>query len=323
MNNPLLYGSVSEWFKEIVLKTIDGKTSVGSKPTTAAIWPVSQKVKTLPLHGGDIGSIPVQVIFLKIKYCEVFKMKTTKKDWIYRVILLILLAIIWDIGAALTSPIFVPQKGAVFREFFLLIQNGTMLKAFRYSLIRITAAALLSAGIAVPLGCLMKICHPIQNLLYPAIRAMRFLPVTAFYPLLTMWFGIGEQMKIAFLFVASFVFMLPSVLIALDDVSDDVIEAASIDGAGKFNTVTRIILPIAAPSICQSFATMYAIGWTYIAVAETVNAKYGIGYLIYTSSARGRTTLVFVGILAIVIFSIMFDWITSACIKKIFKWKFS
>lgn len=51
-------------------------------------------------------------------------MKTTKKDWIYRVILLILLAIIWDIGAALTSPIFVPQKGAVFREFFLLIQNG-------------------------------------------------------------------------------------------------------------------------------------------------------------------------------------------------------
>lgn len=277
----------------------------------------------LPLHGRDTGSISVQAIFLKIKYCEVFEMKTTKKDWIYRVILLILLAIIWDIGAALTSPIFVPQKSVVFREFLLLIKNGTMLKAFQYSLIRITAAALLSAGIAVPLGCLMKICHPIQNLLYPAIRAMRFLPVTAFYPLLTMWFGIGEKMKIAFLFVASFVFMLPSVLIALDDVRDDVIEAASIDGAGKFNTVTRIILPIAAPSICQSFATMYAIGWTYIAVAETVNAKYGIGYLIYTSSARGRTSLVFVGILTIVIFSILFDWVTNVCIKKIFKWKFS
>ena len=201
-------------------------------------------------------------------------MKTTKKDWIYRVILLILLAIIWDIGAALTSPIFVPQKGAVFREFFLLIQNGTMLKAFRYSLVRITVAAALSAGISIPLGCLMKICHPLQKLLYPAIRAMRFLPVTAFYPLLTMWFGIGEKMKIAFLFVASFVFMLPSVLIAMDDVSDDVIEAASIDGAGKFSTVTRIIFPIAAPSICQSFATMYAIGWTYIAVAETLVAWF-------------------------------------------------
>ncbi len=62
MNNPLLYGSVSEWFKEIVLKTIDGKTSVGSNPTAAAIRPVSQEVKTLPFHGGNIGSIPVRVI---------------------------------------------------------------------------------------------------------------------------------------------------------------------------------------------------------------------------------------------------------------------
>ena len=62
MNNPLLYGSVSEWFKEPVLKTGDVKTSVGSNPTAAAIWPVSQEVKMLPFHGGDIGSIPVQVI---------------------------------------------------------------------------------------------------------------------------------------------------------------------------------------------------------------------------------------------------------------------
>lgn len=67
MNNPLLYGSVSEWFMEIVLKTIDGKTSVGSNLTAAAIWPVSQEVKTLPFHGRDIGSIPVRVTILKIK----------------------------------------------------------------------------------------------------------------------------------------------------------------------------------------------------------------------------------------------------------------
>lgn len=250
-------------------------------------------------------------------------MKNTKKDWIYRVILLILLAIIWDIGAAMTSPIFVPQKNAVLREFFKMIQNGTMLTAFKYSLSRITIAAFLSAGISIPLGCLMKISHPVKNLFYPVIQSMRFLPVTAFYPLLTMWFGIGEEMKIAFLFVASFVFMLPSVIMALDEVDEEVIEAASIDGAGKLSTVSHIIFPIAAPSIVQSFATMYAIGWTYISVAETVNAKYGIGYLIYTSSARGRTTMVFVGILSIIIFSVIFDCVSKYCIKKIFKWKFS
>ena len=57
----LLYGIVAEWFKAADLKSVDGKTSVGSKPTYAAIWPVSQEVKMLPFHGGDMGSIPVGV----------------------------------------------------------------------------------------------------------------------------------------------------------------------------------------------------------------------------------------------------------------------
>ena len=71
---------MAEWFKAADLKSVDGKTSVGSKPTYAAIWPVSQEVKMLPFHGGDIGSIPVRVTLSKIKYCEVFEMKT--EDWI-------------------------------------------------------------------------------------------------------------------------------------------------------------------------------------------------------------------------------------------------
>lgn len=29
---------MSEWFKEMVLKTIDGKTSVGSNPTMCALY---------------------------------------------------------------------------------------------------------------------------------------------------------------------------------------------------------------------------------------------------------------------------------------------
>lgn len=72
-NNPLLYGSVSEWFMVTILKIVEGETSGDSNSSTAAIWLVSQEVKTLPFHGGNIGSIPVQVIFLKIKYYEVSK----------------------------------------------------------------------------------------------------------------------------------------------------------------------------------------------------------------------------------------------------------
>lgn len=45
-----------------ILKIVEGETSGDSNSSTAAIWPVSQEVKMPPFHGGDIGSIPVQVI---------------------------------------------------------------------------------------------------------------------------------------------------------------------------------------------------------------------------------------------------------------------
>lgn len=241
----------------------------------------------------------------------------------YYIILIGSIFLLWNIGAALTSPIFIPDPLTVFNSFIQMILNGQLLTAFVYSFIRITIASTISAVLAIFLGCLIRIYYPVNALLSPVVNIMRFLPVTAFYPMLTIWFGIGEEMKIAFLFVATFVYMLPSVILALNEVSKDVIEAASVEGANKEQLISRIILPIAAPSIAQSFAMMYGIGYTYIAVAEQTNAKYGIGYLIYTSSARGLTYMTFVGILTIIFIGILFDLIANKIIKKIFNWKFN
>lgn len=129
-------------------------------------------------------------------------------------------------------------------------------------------------------------------------------------------------MKISFLFIATFVYMLPSVLLSMDSVDKDIIEAASVEGVSKFSIVKSIILPISAPDITQSFIMMYGIGYTYIAVAEQVNAKNGLGYLIYTSSARGLTYMTFVGIAAIVVISIGFDVVANKFVKRVFNWKF-
>lgn len=248
---------------------------------------------------------------------------TKAKKIFINICLVFVIAIVWQIGAKLTSPIFIPSPFKVFDSFIVMITSGQLWIAMRYSFQRITISTLLSSVLSIFIGYFMKISNEFYTFFNPIIKAMRFLPVTAFYPILTIWFGIGEEMKIAFLFIATFVYMLPSVLIALDEVDKDVIEAASVEGANKSQTILKIILPIAAPSIAQSFAMMYGIGYTYIAVAEQTNAKNGLGYLIYTSSARGLMHMTFVGIITIIIISVVFDAITTMLIKRIFKWKFS
>jgi ABC-type nitrate/sulfonate/bicarbonate transport system permease component len=68
---------------------------------------------------------------------------------------------------------------------------------------------------------------------------------------------------------------------------------------------------------------MYGIGWTYIVIAETVNAKFGLGHLINVATSRGRTDQVFVVLIIIILFSYLFDTLCSYIIERIFKWKYT
>lgn len=237
-------------------------------------------------------------------------------------ILLVLLITIWGIIAAQTNPIFIPSPSKVLEAFIEVVKSGQLFKALKYSFLRITTATFISALIAIPVGILTYNVRIIRDFLYPIISAMRYIPVTAFYPLLIMWFGIDEIMKIAFLFIATFVYMMPSVMLALDEVNQDLIDTGLTIGMSKMQTITKIQIPATLPSLMNSFIMMYGIGWTYIAVAETVNAKYGLGFIIQQSSSRGKTDLVFMSIITIIIVSVIFDSISKLLVKKAFKWRY-
>lgn len=236
--------------------------------------------------------------------------------------LLIFLIVIWGVIAAQTNPIFIPSPSKVLEAFIEVIQTGQLFKALQYSFLRITIATFISALIAIPIGILTYNVRIVRDFLYPIISAMRYIPVTAFYPLLIMWFGIDEVMKIAFLFIATFVYMMPSVMLALDEVNQDLIDTGLTIGMSKMQTITKIQIPATLPSLMNSFIMMYGIGWTYIAVAETVNAQYGLGFIIQQSSSRGKTDLVFMAIITIIIVSVIFDTLSTLLVKKIFKWRY-
>lgn len=237
-------------------------------------------------------------------------------------LLLIGILLIWDIASKNANPLFVPNPKTVIQNLIMLIQNGEIFIAIRYSFLRVTVAAFASAMVAMPIALLVYNIRLAKDVLSPVINIMRYIPVTAFYPLLIMWFGIDELMKIVFLFIATFVYMMPSVILCLEEVNTDLIDTGLTIGMSKFQTVYKIQIPASLPSILNSFIMMYGIGFTYIAVAETINAKYGLGYIIQQSSARGRTDMVFMAIIVIMIISVVFDFAAKGFVRKIFRWRY-
>ena len=236
--------------------------------------------------------------------------------------LFISILIVWGIAAQHTNPLFVPSPRSVLRNLILMLQNGQLFKAIEYSFLRITVATILSGAISFPIALLIYNSNLAKDILNPVISVMRYIPVTAFYPLLIMWFGIDELMKIVFLFIATFVYMMPSVVLCLEEVSQDLIETGLTMGMNKLQTIFRIQIPASLPSVLNSFIMMYGIGFTYIAVTETINAKYGLGYIIQQSSSRGRTDLVVMAIIVIMVISVLFDFSAKKLVKHVFKWRY-
>lgn len=244
------------------------------------------------------------------------------KKYLYTVLTFIAIIVIWYKVSLTSNPLFVSNPVNVFEDFIVLLSDGKIFIHFWYTFKRIMIATCLSGIIALPLGLFIYNSKIAKATVYPIVMLLRYVPVTAFYPLLIMWVGIGEEMKIAFLFIATFVYMLPSVVLSLEEINQEVIETGLTIGMNKLQIITRIQLPSTLPSILNGFVMMIGIGWTYCAVVETINAKYGLGYIIHQSTARGKTDLVFMSIIVIMIISFVLDNLCKAIIRHIFKWRY-
>lgn len=244
------------------------------------------------------------------------------KTFVKRIALFSCIIAIWFICSKNVNPLFIPDPRVVFNNLIESIKSGQLLLALRYSFLRITIATCISGMIAYPVALLVYNSKIAKDILNPIISVMRYIPVTAFYPLLIMWFGIDETMKVVFLFIATFVYMMPSVILCLDEINSDLIDTGLTIGMSKLQTIYKIQIPASLPSVLNSFIMMYGIGFTYIAVAETVNAKYGLGWIIQQSSSRGRTDMVFMAIIVIMVISVLFDFLAKQVVRKVFKWRY-
>ena len=244
------------------------------------------------------------------------------KSRLITLITFICIIIIWYLFSLRVNHLFVPDPFDVLDNGITLLKTGQLQIALWYTFKRILIATCISGSISLVFGFLIYNFKFMRNTINPVINLLRYIPVTAFYPLLIMWLGIDEQMKIAFYVIVTLVYMLPSVVLSLEEINNDLIETGYTLGMNKLQVITMIQLPATLPSILNSFVITFGIGWTYCAICETINAKYGLGYMIQQSSSRGRTDLVFLGIITIMIVSFVFDNVAKYAIRKIFKWRY-
>lgn len=221
----------------------------------------------------------------------------------------------------LVSHFFLPAPDEVLKSLLYLFFEKDLLGAVGVSALRILKAFALSLAVALPLGILMGSFEVVNRLFDPVVAPMRYLPITAFIPLLILWFGIDESQKVAFLFLGTVVYLLPAVVDAIRLVPDEMVQTAFTLGASKAQVIRTVLIPAALPQIFDSFRVMNAIAWTYIILAEIVNAQTGIGYILDLAQKHLKPEWSFAGILVVGVIGILTDVIIRGINRLLFSWR--
>ena len=219
------------------------------------------------------------------------------------------------------NELFLPSPIKVIQATLQMLFNGTLGPAILVSTERILVSFVAAAVVALPLGIFMGAFEPINRLMEPIMAPLRYLPISAFIPLLILWLGIGEAQKVAFLFLGVFVYLLPVVVSAIRAVPEELVQTALTLGATRAQVVRTVLLPAALPDIFDSFRVMNAISWTYVILAEFVNAREGLGYTIQLAGSHLKTAQVFSGILVIGVIGLVTDGIIRGLNGWLFRWR--
>ena len=203
----------------------------------------------------------------------------------------------------LVSPVLLPSPLEVVTSARSLLAEGSLLEAVVATLRRVLLGFLLSAVVGVPLGMAAGSWRAFGAFIAPVVLVLRNIPVAALIPLTILWFGIDESQKVMFIFIATVPFVFSDAAASVIAINDRYVDTAQTLGASSAQVVTKVLVPLAMPGVFTSLRSLFGIAFGYIMLAELVNAKYGLGYLLSMSQRRGHTdhiflVLVLIGLLA-------------------------
>lgn len=176
--------------------------------------------------------------------------------------------------------------------------------------------------ISVPLGFLIGLIPMARGMFSRQVDALRYLPLTALTGLFIIWFGIEDEMKVAFLAFGIIVYLLPTVVQRIFEVEDVYTTTVFTLGASDWQTIRTVYFPAVMSKLIDDIRVLTAISWTYIIIAELLNRQGGIGALIYIKARQGEIPKVFAMLIVIVLIGFLQDRIFVWMDRRLFPHKY-
>src|SRR5215510_5782700 len=247
----------------------------------------------------------------------------SKQRAVYGLAFFVLFVAVWASATfgGYVSKTFLANPLTMLQEGWDLLAKYGFLFDIGMTIWRVVGGFALAAIVAVPLGILMGAYKPIEAFFEPFVSFSRYLPASAFIPLLILWAGIGELQKLLVIFIGSVFQIVLMIAVIVGSTRRDLVEAAYTLGARASGIVRRVLLPSSAPDIAEALRLVLGWAWTYVIVAELIGASSGIGHMITDSQALLDTGQIIFGIVVIGLIGLVSDYVFKVLNQRLFPWR--
>ncbi len=192
-----------------------------------------------------------------------------------------------------------PSPAFVWESFGIVWESGELQGHIVHSTRRAALSLLLGGGVGLLLGFAMGLSRQVRAYLYPSFNALSQLPVLGWIPLLIIFVGIEEGLKLWAISIAVVVPVALSALNGIANIPAALLEVARVYRFSAWQTLTRVVLPATTPALFTGLRQGVMQAWLTTIFVELLSSSEGLGFFMSYSRSLSQIDMVIVSMFAI------------------------
>ena len=224
---------------------------------------------------------------------------------------LFFLGVLFVVGLWFIAALLFDKNGAIFPspiltfdKFFTLLGDAYTYQCLGYTFLRMILGFAFSFALALIFGVIAGNHPNVYQFLKPLMVVIKSIPTVALVFLFIVLIA-PKNAPIFVVFVICFPILYEGIAGGIKNVDQDMIDAASVDGANYLKRTLFIKLPLAIPTIIISIVSSFALSFKIEIMAEVITGytKNGLGSVIHYTQVSDPSDLT--GIFAYSLFAII------------------
>ncbi len=200
-----------------------------------------------------------------------------------------------------------PSPAFVWESLGIVWDSGELLGHVGHSARRAALSLLIGGGIGLVLGFGMGLSERVKAYVFPTFNALSQLPVLGWIPLLIIFVGIEEGLKLSAISIAVVVPVSLSALNGISNIPAALLEVGRVYRFSAWQTLTRIVLPATTPALFTGLRQGVMQAWLTTIFVELLSSSEGLGFFMSYSRSLSQIDMVIVSMFAIGVLGIAIE----------------